>query len=237
MVAREMRRNPQLRMEPVGFLDDDEGKIGKQVAGVQVLARTARLPQIVRSRDVHMVLIAMPTASGSVVRTLVEMCREAGVRSQTVPGVFELLDGRVDVSRLRKVEIADLLRRNPVRGDTTIADFVRGKVVLITGAGGSIGSELARQIAAASPARLVLLGHGENSIFDAEAQLRADIPRGSNQHDHRRHPRQGPARPGIRPGTSGDRLSCGGTQARAVDGAEPRGSGHQQHRRYAERRR
>ncbi len=176
MVAREMRRNPQLRMDPIGFVDDDEGKIGKQVAGVQVLARTQRLPQIVRSREVHMVLIAMPTAPGSVVRTLVEMCREAGVRSQTVPGVFELLDGRVDVSRLRKVEIADLLRRNPVRGDTKIAGFVQGKVVLITGAGGSIGSELARQIAAASPARLVLLGHGENSIFDAETQLRRTFP-------------------------------------------------------------
>jgi FlaA1/EpsC-like NDP-sugar epimerase len=140
MVAREMRRNPQLRMEPVGFLDDDPGKIGKQVAGVEVLGRTERLPHVVRSRDIHMVLIAMPTAPGSVVRTVVEMCREAGVRSQTVPGVFELLDGRVDVSRLRRVEIADLLRRNPVRGDTSIADFVRGKIVLITGAGGSIGA-------------------------------------------------------------------------------------------------
>ena len=176
MVAREMRRNPQLRMEPVGFVDDDEGKIGKQVAGVEVLAPTRRLPQIVRSRNIHMVLIAMPTAPGSVVRALLEMCREAGIRSQTVPGVFELLDGRVDVSRLRKIEIADLLRRSPVRGDTTIADFVQGKVVLITGAGGSIGSELARQIATASPARLVLLGHGENSVFDAEAQLRRAFP-------------------------------------------------------------
>jgi FlaA1/EpsC-like NDP-sugar epimerase len=176
MVAREMRRNPQLGMEPIGFVDDDEAKIRKQMGGLEVLGSVRQLPQIVGSRKVDMVLIAMPTAPGSTIRAVVDMCRLAGVRSQTVPGVFELLDGRVDVSRLRKIEIADLLRRSPVKGDVATADFVAGKVVLITGAGGSIGSELARQLANAAPARLVLLGHGENSIFDAEAQIRAAFP-------------------------------------------------------------
>ena len=176
MVSREMQRNPQLRLEPVGFVDDDAVKIGKRIARLEVLGQTRNLPQIVRTRHIDMVLIAMPTAPGSVVRAIVEMCRQAGVRSQTVPGMFELLDGRVDVSRIRKIDIADLLRRSPVMGETTTADFVAGKVVLITGAGGSIGSELARQIATASPARLILLGHGENSIFDAEAQIRGAFP-------------------------------------------------------------
>ena len=176
MVSREMQRNPQLRMEPAGFVDDDLVKIGKKMAGLEVLGQTRNLPQLVRSRNIDMVLIAMPTAPGSVVRAIVEMCRQAGVRSQTVPGMFELLDGRVDVSRMRKIEIADLLRRSPVTGQTSTADFVAGKVVLITGAGGSIGLELARQIAIAAPARLILLGHGENSIFDAEAQLRSTFP-------------------------------------------------------------
>jgi FlaA1/EpsC-like NDP-sugar epimerase len=176
MVAREMRRNPQLGMEPAGFLDDDGGKIGKRMAGLRVLGDTRMLPDLVRSERIDSVVIAMPTARGSAVRAILDMCNEAGVRSQTVPGMFELLDGQVSVNRLRNVEIADLLRRSPVDGGSHTADFVAGRVVLITGAGGSIGSELARQIAGASPSHLVLLGHGENSIFEAEARLRAAFP-------------------------------------------------------------
>ena len=176
MVAREMRRNPQLGMEPVGFVDDDPVKIGKRMGGLVVLGPTRALPDVVRLSRVESVVIAMPTAPGRTVRSIADMCREAQVKSQIIPGMFELLDGRVGVNRLRNVDIADLLRRSPVQGDSTIADFVTGSVVLITGAGGSIGSELARQIANASPARLTLLGHGENSLFDAEAQLRRDFP-------------------------------------------------------------
>ena len=176
LVAREMRRNPQLGMEPVGFLDDDPVKIGKQMAGLVVLGETRVLPEVVRSSRIDSVVIAMPTAPGRTVRAIVEMCGAASVKSQIIPGMFELLDGRVGVNRLRKIEIADLLRRSPVEGDSTIAEFVTGRVVLITGAGGSIGSELARQIANATPSRLTLLGHGENSLFEAEAQLRGAFP-------------------------------------------------------------
>jgi FlaA1/EpsC-like NDP-sugar epimerase len=176
MVAREMRRNPQLGMEPVGFVDDDPGKIGKQLGGLLVLGPTRRLPEVLRSHRIDNVVIAMPTAGGRVVRAIVEMCGAAGVKSQTIPGMFELLDGRVGVTRLRKIEIADLLRRTPVQGDTITTEFLAGRVVLITGAGGSIGAELARQIAIASPSRLALLGHGENSLFEAEAQLRSQFP-------------------------------------------------------------
>src|SRR5262249_16127003 len=104
------------------------------------------------------------------------MCNAVGVKSQTIPGVFELLHGRVSVNRLRSVDIADLLRRTPVGGSDNAAEFVAGRVVLITGGGGSIGCELARQIANAAPSHLVLLGHGENSIFEAEALLRAAFP-------------------------------------------------------------
>ena len=176
MVAREMRRNPQLGMEPVGFVDDDPVKIGKRMGGLVVLGPTRTLPDVVRTSRVDNVVIAMPTAPGRTVRAIAELCREALVKSQIIPGMFELLDGRVGVNRLRNIDIADLLRRNPMQSDSTIAEFVAGRVVLITGAGGSIGSELARQIANASPARVTLLGHGENSIFDAEAQLRRDFP-------------------------------------------------------------
>jgi FlaA1/EpsC-like NDP-sugar epimerase len=163
-------------MMPVGFLDDDPVKIGKTMAGMPVLGDTTMLQDAVRSAKVESVVIAMPTAPGRIVRQIVNSCNEAGVKSQIVPGMFELLDGRVDVGRLRKIEISDLLRRSPVKGDCSIAEFVANRTVLITGAGGSIGSELARQIAAASPTRLVLLGHGENSIFEAEAELRRAFP-------------------------------------------------------------
>lgn len=176
MVAREMRRNPQLGMKPVGFLDDDVGKVGKQIAGLRVLGTTKALPDTVGAHRIDTVIIAMPTARGAVVRTIVEMCNDAGVKSQAIPGVFELLDGIATVSRIRNVDIADLLRRSPVAGPTDAAAFVAGRVVLITGGGGSIGYELARQIANAGPSRLVLMGHGENSIFEAEARLRAGFP-------------------------------------------------------------
>jgi len=176
MVAREMRRNPQLGMKPVGFLDDDAGKVGKHIEGLRVFGDARMLPDAVRAHRIDTVIIAMPSARGSVVRAVVDMCTEAGVKSQAIPGVFELLDGQATVSRIRNVDIADLLRRSPVNGPANAAGFVAGRVVLITGGGGSIGYELARQIANAGPARLVLVGHGENSIFEAEARLRASFP-------------------------------------------------------------
>ena len=177
MVAREMRRNPQLGMIPAGFLDDDPGKVGKHIGGLLVFGDTTRLADVVRARRIDSVVIAMPAVRGSAVRAILEKCTAAGVKSQTIPGVFELLDGQVSVNRLRNVVIEDLLRRSPALSHDPTPSFVAGRVVLITGAGGSIGSELARQIANASPSRLVLLGHGENSIFDAVERLRLAFPR------------------------------------------------------------
>jgi FlaA1/EpsC-like NDP-sugar epimerase len=177
LVAREMRRNRHLNMKPIGFLDDDPAKVRKRIAGLQVLGKTSDLAAIVAAQRVDNVVIAMPKVGGRTVRQIVERCNAVGVASQTIPGVFELLDGQVSVSRLRKVEITDLLRRNPVDSTVGTAAFVTGRVALITGAGGSIGAELARQVAYGSPAQVVLLGHGENSIFEVEAQLRESFPR------------------------------------------------------------
>jgi len=176
MVAREMRRNPQLGMEPAGFLDDDPGKVGKDIAGIRVLGTTTSLPQAVRAQRIDNVIIAMPSARGAVVRAILEACNQARVKSQAIPGVYELLDGIATVNRLRNVDIADLLRRSPVGAHDDVAAFVKGRVVLITGGGGSIGYELARQVANAAPSHLVLLGHGENSVFEAEARLRRAFP-------------------------------------------------------------
>jgi FlaA1/EpsC-like NDP-sugar epimerase len=118
----------------------------------------------------------MPTAPGSMLRAVADACREHGIASKTIPGVFELLHGRVEISRLRQVDISDLLRRSPVSAPLDADSYVSGRVILVTGAGGSIGSELCRQVAAARPARIVLVGHGENSLFDAQNDLREAHP-------------------------------------------------------------
>jgi FlaA1/EpsC-like NDP-sugar epimerase len=171
LVARELQKNPQLAMTVAGFLDDDPAKRGKRISGALVAGQLRDLARVVRRLGVHEVIIAMPTAPGAMLRTLAEACRSAGVVSRTVPGMFELVDGVVSVSRLRRVEIADLLRRRQIGRDAQPASYLTGRTVVVTGAGGSIGFELCRQVLQAGPSHLVLLGHGENSIFEAERRL------------------------------------------------------------------
>lgn len=176
MVVREMQRNPHLGMVPVGFLDDDPVKQGKTILGVRVLGRLEAVAKCAVIAGAQEVIIALPTAPGTVVRGIVERCREVPLTARAIPGVFDLLDGKVSVNRLRNVEISDLLRRAQVPLDAMPRDYIRGRTVLVTGAGGSIGSELCRQVARDQPRRLVLLGHGENSIFDVQCQLKEDYP-------------------------------------------------------------
>ena len=176
MVVREMERNPRLGMTPIGFLDDEREKLGKQIYGIPVFGNTNSLPEVVKRGQIDEVVIAMPTAPGSQLRSIAEQCRQLGVVSRTMPGVFELLDGNVSVSRLRQIEISDLLRRAQVMPKLNAANYVEGRTVVVTGAGGSIGSELCRQVARSRPACLVLLGHGENSIFDIQIELRERFP-------------------------------------------------------------
>lgn len=171
MVVREMDRNPHLGMTPVGFLDDDRAKLGTRIHGVPVLDVTMNLEAVVQERRIDEVIIAMPTAPGNTLRSSAEKCRQLGVVSRTMPGVYELLDGNLSVGRLRQIDISDLLRRAQVAPQAHASSYAAGRTVLITGAGGSIGSELCRQVAHVSPAALVLLGHGENSIFDAHRGL------------------------------------------------------------------
>jgi FlaA1/EpsC-like NDP-sugar epimerase len=177
LVVKEMQKNRQMNMETIGFLDDDPAKQKHSLLGVPVIGM---LPDLARVLDVHPVdevIIAIPTAPGKVVRLVADVCRLKGIPFRTMPGIFELLGGKVNVSRLREVEITDLLRREPARiHEELIGQVLQGKRVLVTGAGGSIGRELCRQIARWQPASLVLLGHGENSIFEALLELKADYP-------------------------------------------------------------
>jgi len=176
LVAREIERNPQVGMTVVGFLDDDPVKLGKRIHGIPVLGALPRVGPIIDRYGVEEVIIAMPRAAGTVVRTVADACVRAGVASRTIPGVFELVDGQVSVSRLRHVDIADLLRRAPIEGTRDTGRYLAECTVLVTGAGGSIGRELCRQIGQAGPRRLILLGHGENSIFDVATELAERFP-------------------------------------------------------------
>lgn len=177
LVTRELQKTSQLNLTPIGFLDDDPAKQKHEIYGVRVIGRIADLPTVLDNRQVDEVIIAIPSAPGRVVRLVTDVCRLKGIPSRTMPGIYELIGGRVSVSRLREVDITDLLRREPVRvNDEMVGQAFAGKRVLITGAGGSIGRELCSQIARRGPSQLILLGHGENSIFEIFLELREDYP-------------------------------------------------------------
>lgn len=161
----------------VGFLDDDPRKIGALVRDVRVLGSTSELSRYVTERKVKRVIIAIPSASSKIIRRIAEQCRQAGIEPQIMPSVYELALGKFNLSKLRPIQIDDLLRRVPARLETSdLQQQLKGKRVLITGAGGSIGVELARQVAHWQPSALILIGHGENSLFAISQRLRAEFP-------------------------------------------------------------
>lgn len=173
LIAQELRRNPQLNMKVVGFLDDDEHKRGTWIHGLPVLGNRHEILQLALVHDVHQVIIALPTAPGNTIREVVHICEDAGVVAKIMPGIYEILDGKVSVNQLRKVEIEDLLRREPIQTDiSAVKTLLHGRRVLITGGGGSIGSELSRQVLQCGPSQLIVLGHGENSVFEIENELK-----------------------------------------------------------------
>ncbi|MEN6408703.1 MAG: polysaccharide biosynthesis protein, partial [Anaerolineaceae bacterium] len=148
LVVRELQKNPQLNLLPIGFLDDNVAKQHNSIHGVPVVGTLNNLASALDNQPVDEVIIAIPSAPGKVVRLVADVCRLKGVPFRTMPGIYELLGGTVSVSRLREVDIADLLRREPVHvNDDRVGASLSGKVVMVTGAGGSIGRELCRQVA------------------------------------------------------------------------------------------
>jgi FlaA1/EpsC-like NDP-sugar epimerase len=177
LVVRELQKTPQLNLSPVGFLDDDPAKQKHVIYGVTVIGVVSDLAAAIDLHHVDEVIIAIPSAPGKLLRMVNEVCRLKGIISRTMPGIYELIGGKVSVNRLREVDITDLLRREPIRiNDEAVGAALEGKRVLVTGAGGSIGRELCRQIARRDPSELVLLGHGENSIFEILLELQDDYP-------------------------------------------------------------
>jgi FlaA1/EpsC-like NDP-sugar epimerase len=152
LVVREAEAHPDLGILPVGFVDDDGHKVGTVLHGVPVLGTTDDLREICKKVGATQVLITIARASGKEVRRIVEVCEKAELPVKIIPPLHEIVGGKINLSNVRSVAIEDLLRREPVRLDeTAIAEKIRGRVVLVTGAGGSIGSELCRQVAASSP--------------------------------------------------------------------------------------
>jgi FlaA1/EpsC-like NDP-sugar epimerase len=173
LVVKEMQRSPALGYTPIGLLDDDPRKRNLRLHGVRVLGTTADLEHVIRDRRPDEVLIAIPTASGDVRARIFETARALDVPVKTLPSLSELVSGDADLARqLRPVEVEDVLGREPVEVDfAAISEYLTGEVVLVTGAGGSIGSELCRQIARIGPAKLVLLDHAEPALFEIEREL------------------------------------------------------------------
>lgn len=171
MVLREMNLRSD-GLDIVGLIDDDPAKVRKRIGAITVFGTTSELPKFIENLFIDQVIIAMPSAPPSETRRIVEMCRQAEVETRILPGLYELIDGKVSINQLREVSLEDLLGRDPVKLDTkSISGYIAGRSVLVTGAGGSIGSELCRQIMRFRPSRLILLGKGENSIFTIQQEL------------------------------------------------------------------
>jgi len=177
LVVRELQKNPQINLSAACFVDDNPTKQHQQIYGIPVVGTLTDLARVLDNQQIDEVIIAIPSAPGRIIRMVSDICRLKGIQFRTMPGIYELLGGKVSVSRLRDVDITDLLRREPARmRDEEIGETLNGRVVLVTGAGGSIGRELCRQIARWGPAELLMLGHGENSIFEALLDLQESFP-------------------------------------------------------------
>jgi FlaA1/EpsC-like NDP-sugar epimerase len=177
MLVREMLRHPESGLTPIGYLDDEPSKQREHFVGLPVFGAVEALPDVVRKKQVDEVLIAMPSAPGEVVRHVVDLARQAGAEHRIIPGVYDILSGKVSISQIREVDVEDLLRRDPVRLQLEeIARYLEGRIVLVTGAGGSIGSELVRQITRFKVKRLILLDRQENRLYMFSHELRRDHP-------------------------------------------------------------
>lgn len=177
MIARELRQRFYDTKNLIGFIDDDRSKIKNKLFGVPVLGTRDDLSEVVCKYSVAEIIIAIPSANGERLREIFKACRETKCTVKTVPGLYEIIDGQVTVDQLRNIDLEDILRREPVKLDLgQIAGYLTGKRVLITGAGGSIGSELCRQIARMSPSQITLVGKGENSIYEIHQELITKFP-------------------------------------------------------------
>ena len=233
MLVRELDRVPDWRV--VGLVDDDPAKWGREVLGRPVFGAIESLPQVLANEKARHTILAIPSASTEVRRRATDLAIQAGAHVFTVPGVEDLLSGRVAVTSIRPVEIDDLLGREPVEIDTAnVSGMLAGRTVLVTGAGGSIGAELCRQMARFAPARLVLFEQSEFALYTIEQEFSAIAPTCTSRALARRRQGRRAARRGLRRAPPAGRVPRRRLQARAADGGRQRlAGGAQQRARHA----
>jgi len=177
MIVREIRENPSLGMIEVGFVDDDRAKLRTKIDGVPVLGRHVDIPELCEEHEIDEIIIAIPSAPPSRLRHILDHCRDVKAKARILPSVGDLIEGKVSVRALRNVDLEDLLGRDPVKlDDDLLHRHITGRTVMVTGAAGSIGSELCRQLALLSPMRLVAFEIAESPLFDFEMEMRVRFP-------------------------------------------------------------
>lgn len=177
MIARELHSNRKLKYIAVGFVDDDQRKHRQKFCGLTVFGACEDIPRICRRKKIAEVVIAIPSANGGKIKEIVELCQQAEVPFKTLPSVASLIDGSVSVQQLKNVSLEDLLGRKSVQIENQkISNYLTGKRVLVTGAGGSIGSELCRQVSRFSPAKLILFDNAETPLFEIDKELSNHYP-------------------------------------------------------------
>ncbi|MDA2118209.1 MULTISPECIES: nucleoside-diphosphate sugar epimerase/dehydratase [unclassified Bacillus cereus group] len=173
MVVRQLQHNKEADLYPIAFVDDDRNKQKLEIYNVPVVGTTNHIQEIVEDNDIEHIIIAIPSLNRGQINEIFEKCRKTKAKTQIVPMLEDLLDGKLAVNEFRDVQVEDLLGREPIQlDDAGIGEKISGKTILVTGAGGSIGSEICRQVMKYKPAKIVLLGHGENSIYTIEMELR-----------------------------------------------------------------
>ncbi|MDD5131472.1 MAG: nucleoside-diphosphate sugar epimerase/dehydratase [bacterium] len=180
MLVRDIQRNPQTGYLPIGFVDDDSELVGERIHNVKILGKVKEIPEIVNRYNIKEIMIAVPSVGSKEMREIVKYCQESGCIYKTMPGINDVANGRVTIKQIRNVEIDDLLGREKINLDIpAISSYLAGKVVMITGAGGSIGSELAKQVLKFEPKSLLLIDNNENSIYFLDLEFnpyRAQFP-------------------------------------------------------------
>lgn len=176
-ILREIQTSDKLDTVAVGFIDDDPNKLGTTVLGVKVLGNCEQIVEIADKTKAELIIIAIPTSSAKNLKRITQYCIQTSCEVKTLPGLYQLIDGNVSVSRLRDVDVQDLLGREPVKVNLDeVMGYIEDQVVLVTGGGGSIGSELCRQIATHNPKQLIILDIYENSAYDIEQELKRKLP-------------------------------------------------------------
>lgn len=172
MVVSELFRNPELGKNPVGVVDDDKSKIGRRLHGVPIVGSSEDIKDIIKEYNVDEIIFAIANISKAKKNQIINDCKETKCKLKTIPGIYEIIDGKVDIKKIRDVEIEDLLGREPIKTDLCeISEYLENKVVLVTGGGGSIGSELCRQIARFNPKTLIILDNYENNAYAIQQEL------------------------------------------------------------------